>query len=197
MDISQKEMTDKQIIDALIARDERVTEQFFYKNCRPLFLSIIRNVFSYQVDYDEFVNEFYLYLMENDSYRLRQFEGRSSIYQWLKVIAIRYFIAKRDKMLDRPSEETLIDKASKTISENTEKRITAKVDIAHLLRIMPNRRYEYVLRRLVLQDADPKVVAKELCTNVDNLYVVKKRAIASLAELALNEIEKYEQKGDK
>lgn len=197
MDISQKEMTDKQIIDALIARDERVTEQFFYKNCRPLFLSIIRNVFSYQVDYDEFVNEFYLYLMENDSYRLRQFEGRSSIYQWLKVIAIRYFIAKRDKMLDKPSEETLIDKASKTISENTEKRITAKVDIAHLLRIMPNRRYEYVLRRLVLQDADPKVVAKELCTNVDNLYVVKKRAIASLAELALNEIEKYEQKGDK
>lgn len=197
MDISQKEMTDKQIIDALIARDEIETEEFFYKNCRPLFLSIIRNVFSYQVDYDEFVNEFYLYLMENDSYRLRQFEGRSSIYQWLKVIAIRYFIAKRDKMLDKPSEETLIDKASKTISENTEKRITAKVDIAHLLRIMPNRRYEYVLRRLVLQDADPKVVAKELCTNVDNLYVVKKRAIASLTELALNEIEKYEQKGDK
>ena len=195
MDISQKEMTDKQIIEALIARDEMVTEEFFYKNCRPLFLSIIRNVFSYQVDYDEFVNEFYLYLMENDSYRLRQFEGRSSIYQWLKVIAIRYFIAKRDKMLDKPSEETLIDKASKTISENTEKRITAKVDIAHLLRIMPNRRYEYVLRRLVLHDADPKVVAKELCTNVDNLYVVKKRAIASLMELALNEIEGYGQKG--
>lgn len=195
MDISQKEMTDKQIIDALIARDEKVTEEFFYKNCRPLFLSIIRNVFSYQVDYDEFVNEFYLYLMENDSYRLRQFEGRSSIYQWLKVIAIRYFIAKRDKMLDKSSEETLIDKASKIISENTEKRITAKVDIAHLLRIMPNRRYEYVLRRLVLQDADPKVVAKELCTNVDNLYVVKKRAIASLTELALNEIEEYGQKG--
>ena len=195
MDISQKEMTDKQIIEALIARDEMVTEEFFYKNCRPLFLSIIRNVFSYQVDYDEFVNEFYLYLMENDSCRLRQFEGRSSIYQWLKVIAIRYFIAKRDKMLDKPSEETLIDKASKTISENTEKRITAKVDIAHLLRTMPNRRYEYVLRRLVLHDADPKVVAKELCTNVDNLYVVKKRAIASLTELALNEIEEYGQKG--
>ena len=94
-------MTDKQIIEALIARDESVTEQFFYGNCRPLFLSIIRNVFSYEVDYDEFVNEFYLHLMENDSYRLRQFEGRSSVYQWLKVIAIRYFIAKRDKMIDK------------------------------------------------------------------------------------------------
>ena len=57
-------MTDKQITDALIARAERVTRQFFFGNCRPLFMSIIRNVFSYEVDYDEFVNEFYLYLME-------------------------------------------------------------------------------------------------------------------------------------
>lgn len=186
-------MTDQQIIEALIARDESVTEQFFYGNCRPLFLSIIRNVFSYEVDYDEFVNEFYLYLMENDSYRLRQFEGRSSVYQWLKVIAIRYFLAKRDKMIDKPTEETLIDRASKKMSVNVEKQITAKVDIARLLRLMPNRRYEYVIRRLVLHDAEPKVVAKELCTNVDNLYNIKKRAIASLTELALNEVEKYEQ----
>ena len=81
-------MTDQQIIEALIARDERVTQQFFFGNCRPLFLSIIRYVFSYEVDYDEFVNEFYLHLMENDAYRLRQFQGRSIIYQWMKVIAI-------------------------------------------------------------------------------------------------------------
>lgn len=189
-------MTDQQIIDALIARDESVTKKFFYGNCRPLFLHIIRNVFSYEVDYDEFVNEFYLYLMENDSYRLKQFEGRSTVYQWLKVIAIRYFIAKRDKMIDDQSVQTLIDKASKTIPIDTEGQMTAKVDIAHLLQMMPNRRYEYVIRRLVLQDVEPQIVAKELCTNVDNLYNIKKRAIASLTELALNEIEKYGQKGN-
>ena len=51
-------MSDQQIIEALIARDEQVTRQFFFGNCRPLFLSIIRYVFSYEVDYDEFVNEF-------------------------------------------------------------------------------------------------------------------------------------------
>ena len=184
-------MTDKQIIEALITRDGRVTRQFFFGNCRPLFLSIIRNVFSYEVDYDEFVNELYLYLMENNSYRLRQFEGRSSIYQWLKVIAIRYFIAQRDKMIDKPSDEPLIDKASQIMSINEESQIAAKVDIAHLRRLMPNRKYEYVIRRLVLQDAEPKDVAEELCTNVDNLYNIKKRAIASLTELALNEMKKY------
>lgn len=189
-----KLISDKQIIDALIARDERVTWQFFFGSCRPLFLSIIRNVFSYEVEYDEFVNEFYLYLMENDAYRLRQFEGRSSIYQWLKVIAIRYFIAKRDRMIDMQSDETLLDSAKQNKAIDTEGSTQAKIDIERLLSQMSNRRYVYVIRRLVLHDADPNVVAKELMVNVDNLYNIKKRAIAALTEVALKDIEKYERK---
>ena len=185
-------MTDQQIIEALIARDERVTQQFFFGNCRPLFLSIIRYVFSYEVDYDEFVNEFYLHLMENDAYRLRQFQGRSTIYQWMKVIAIRYFIAKRDSMIDNESKDTLLDSVVQNETVDGEKKMTAKMDIEHLFSLMPNRRYVYVIRRLVLQEAEPKVVAQELRTNVDNLYNIKKRAIAALTAIALKEVEKYE-----
>ena len=185
-------MTDHQIIEALIARDEIVTGQFFFGNCRPLFLSIIRCVFSYEVDYDEVVNEFYLHLMENEAYRLRQFQGRSTIYQWMKVIAIRYFIAKRDSMIDNESKDALLDSVVQNESVDSEKKMTAKMDIEHLLSLMPNRRYVYVIRRLVLQEAEPKVVAQELKTNVDNLYNIKKRAIAALTEIALKEVEKYE-----
>lgn len=185
-------MSDQQIIEALIARDERVTQQFFFGSCRPLFLSIIRYVFSYEVDYDEFVNEFYLHLMENDAYRLRQFQGRSTIYQWMKVIAIRYFITKRNSMIENESQDALLDSVVQNETVDGEKKITAKIDIEHLLSLMPNRRYVYVIRRLVLQEIDPKVVALELRTNVDNLYNIKKRAIASLAALALKDVEKYE-----
>ena len=35
-------------------------------------------------------------------------------------------------------------------------------------------------------------VAEELCTNVDNLYNIKKRAIAALTEIALKATGKYE-----
>ena len=185
-------MTDQQIIEALIARDERVTQQFFFGNCRPLFLSIIRYVFSYEVDYNEFVNELYLYLMENDAYRLRQFQGRSTIYQWMKVIAIRYFIAKRDSMIDNESKDALLDNVAQNETIDDEKKMTAKMDIEHLFSLMPNRRYVYVIRRLVQQEAEPKVVAQELRTNVDNLYNIKKRAIAALTDIALKEVEKYE-----
>ena len=185
-------MTDQQIIEALIARDERVTRQFFFKSCRPLFLSIIRYVFSYEVDYDEFVNEFYLYLMEGDAFRLKQFQGRSTIYQWLKIIAIRYFVAKRDSLIEMESKDSLLDSVVQTETVDTEKSMTAKMDVERLFSLMPNSRYVYVIRRLILQEAEPKVVAQELGTNVDNLYNIKKRAIAALTEIALKETEKYE-----
>ena len=191
----QQIMSDQYIVDALIAHDEKVTRQFFFSSCRQLFLSIIRNVFPYEVDYDEFVNEFYLYLMENDAHRLRQFQGRSSIYQWLKVVAIRYFVAKRDNMIEMQSnKESSYEKLTKNQTIDTEKTITAKMDIEHLFSLMPNKRYVQVIKRLVLDDAEPQIVADELQVNIDNLYNIKKRAIAAITEVALKNIEKYEKR---
>ena len=184
--------SDQCIIKALITGDERVTQQFFFKDCRPLFQYIIKHVFSYRVDYDEFVNEFYLYLMENNAYRLKQFKGRSSIYQWLKIVAIRYFMAKRESMIAIESKEPLIDKAARNTEDDSERRITSKIDVNNLFALMSNKRYVYVIKRLVLEDADPKDVAFELNTNVDNLYNIKKRAIAALVKVALYEAKKNE-----
>ena len=190
----QQIISDKYIVDALIAHDEKVTKQFFFCTCRQLFMSIIRNVFSYDVDYDEFVNEFYLYLMENDAYRLKQFQGRSSLYQWLKVVAIRYFIAKRDNMIDMQStnDDSFHKEIAQTNTVDTEKRVSAKIDIEHLFSLMSNKRYVQVIKRLVLDDAEPQVVADELQVSIDNLYNIKKRAIAAITDVALKNIEKYE-----
>lgn len=185
-------MTDRQITDALIIRDEQVTRQFFFKDCRPLFMSIIRHVFSYEVDYDEFVNEFYLYLMEKDACRLRQFEGRSSIYQWMKIVAIRYFIAKRDRMIDMESDDSLIEsEADGDVYDCKDGEVTARMDVESLFGMMPNKRYVYVIRRLLLDEAEAKTVAEELMTNVDNLYNIKKRAVAALTRVALKDVENY------
>ena len=49
-------MTDREIIQGLIERDNSVTEDFFFVRCRPLFLSIISKVFNNEEEYDEFVN---------------------------------------------------------------------------------------------------------------------------------------------
>ena len=184
---SHENMTDKEIVQLLIEKNDVVTRHFFFEKCRPLFLSVIRKVFSYEVDYDEFVNEFYLYLMDKDAYRLRQFEGRSTIYQWLKITAIRFFIAKRDNLIDMNPQSCLSEHSVGEERVDLEKVVMAKIDLDNLFELMPNKRYVQVIKRLVLDDAEPNVVAEELNTNVDNLYNIKKRALANLTKIALNE----------
>lgn len=180
-------MTDQEIIKRLIDREEAFTRDFFFIRCRPLFLSIIDKVFSCKVEFNEFVNEFYLYLMENDAYRLKQFQYRSSIYQWIKVVAIRYFVKKRDSMIENTSQETLFNTIANTHCTNDDMKIVSEIDEKRLLHVMTNRRFAYVLKRLIVEQEDPKIVAEELNVTMANLYNIKKRAIASLTTILLNE----------
>lgn len=182
-------MTDREIIEGLIARDNRVTKEFFFDKCRPLFCSIMTKVFDYEVDYDEMVNELYVYLMENDAIKLRNFEYRSSVYQWLKVLAIRFFIHKGGRMIEDTSQETPYDGRQQTASSASD--MTAKSDLERLFDHMPNKRYVYVIRRLILEDCEPEELAKEMNITTANLYNIKRRAIAQLTRVALKDIKEY------
>ena len=182
-------MTDQEIIKGLIARDNRVTTEFFFDKCRPLFCSIMQKVFDYEVEFDEMVNELYVYLMENDAIKLRNFEYRSSLYQWLKVLAIRFFINKRGRLIEDASQETPYD--GRQQMADTDKDMTAEGDIERLFNNMPNKRYVYVIRRLILEDWEPDKLAKDMSITTANLYNIKRRAMAQLTCAALNDIKEY------
>ena len=183
-------MTDFEIIEALIARNNAITQEFFFERCRSLFYAIINKVFDYEVDYDEFVNELYIYLMENDAARLKQFEGRSSLYQWLKVTATRFFIKKRDQLIEDQTNDTLYEE-----TEFTEKSPELSVlDVQRLLMAMPNRRYAHVIQRLFIDEYAPEELAAEMHITTDNFYNIKRRAMMQLMQVALNDICYY---GDK
>ena len=182
-------MTDQEIIQGLVARDNRVTEDFFFVRCRPLFMSVMKHVFDYEVEYDEMVNELYIYLMEDDAAKLRNFQYRSSVYMWLKILAIRFFIKKRGRMIDDRSQETPYDgnlKIAKVESDSS-----AGDDLERLFEAMPNKRYVYVIRKLILDDWDPEQLAKEMNITTANIYNIKRRAMAQLTRIALNDIKEY------
>ena len=187
-------MTDHEIIAALIARDNSVTRDFFFRQCRPLFTSVIRCVFDYDVDYNECISELYLYLLENDGERLKQFEGRSTLFQWLKVTAARFFVRKRHHMIENTSREPLYDEGygEESSAANPETNCSAAIDVESLLNAMPNRRYALVLRRLIINDLSPEQLAAEMNITIDNLYNVKRRAILQLTQVALRDIRLYE-----
>lgn len=182
-------MTDQEIIQGLIARDNRVTEEFFFEKCRPLFYSIMQKVFDYEVEYDEMVNELYVYLMEDDAVKLRDFQYRCSVYQWLKILAIRFFIKKRGRMIDDKSQETPYDGRNPTTASESD--TSSEGDLERLFKAMPTKRYIYVIRRLVLEDWEPEQLAKDMNITTANLYNIKRRAIVQLTRVALNDIKKY------
>ena len=182
-------MTDREIIQGLIARDNRVTAEFFFDKCRPLFISIIKKVFDYEVEYDEMVNELYVYLMENDAVNLRNFEYRSSVYQWLKVLTIRFFILKREQLIEDVSRETPYGRDQTEADSETD--MTAAGDMERLFNSMPNTRYVHVIRRLVIEGRKPEELAHEMNITTANLYNIKRRAMAQLLCVALNDIQKY------
>ncbi len=102
-------MTDREIVALLLAKDNAATARFFYVSCRPLLTAVMRRVFNYPVDYNEMVSELYAFLMADDAAKLRLFQFRSSLYQWLKVVAIRFFISHRDNMIENASSDPLYD----------------------------------------------------------------------------------------
>lgn len=175
---------DQHIIDALLAKEDTLTYDFFYVWCRPLLYSLIRKIFPYPVDYDELVGELYLHLMENNGRRLRTFQGRSSIYQWIKCVAARFFLEKRDAgiliddnsavslyLIDEPAAET----------ENVEE------DILRLVAAMKNPRHRLVIRKIILEGVEYKELANELHISVANLYNIKSRAMKEFSALVSKE----------
>ena len=185
-------MTDQEIISSLIARDPKVTSQFFFKDCRPLFISVIRRVFDKQiVNYDEIISELYILLMENDAKKLRSFKFESTLYQWLKTIAIRHCLLQKSKakVIDDESQEPLNNSHRELSSAESAQ---ARMDMETLLRQMKNQRYALVIRLLMIEDRTPEEVSRQLCVTVDNLYNIKRRAIQALTEVALKDKKHYE-----
>ena len=182
-------MTDQDIIQGLIAWDNRVTKEFFFDKCRPLFYSIMKLVFDYEVEYDEMINELYVYLMEDDASKLRHFQYRSSVYQWLKILAIRFFIKKRTRLIEDNSQETPYDGREQLAESEAD--TSAEGDLERLFNMMPTKRYVSVIRQLIIEDKEPERLANEMNITTANLYNIKRRAMLQLTRIALNDIKEY------
>lgn len=177
-------MTDQEIIQGLIARDERITTDFFFRRCQPLIFALISKYYPEGADYDELVNELYLHLMEDDARRLRQYEGRSSIYQWLKMVSRNFFLDKknRDRVIESEPEERLLIKAKDAVADNSANE--AMMDVAAILDLIENENYRLVLQRHVIEGMSFDELEKVTGIKKANLYNIKKRALNAMEKIA-------------
>lgn len=199
-------MSITEIITALLAHDNVVTRTFFWGDeqwsVRRNLLKILYGVYHRSVDYDEAVGELYAYLMADGGRNLRSYDPqRSSFFYWFKTVAVRFFLSRRDGMIDS-SPDAAIDKTDAGSEHIVEVRFRtaapggtdggqaaaeAKADVRRLLLRMPNKRYAYVLHRLIVVGDSAKDVAAAMGIEVSNLYNIRRRAMEQLERTALND----------
>lgn len=177
-------MTDQEIIQGLIARDERITTDFFFRRCQPLIFALISKYYPEGADYDELVNDLYLHLMEDDARRLRQYEGRSSIYQWLKMVSRNFFLDKKNRarVIESEPEDRLLLKAKDVVADNSANE--AMMDVAAILDLIENENYRLVLQRHVIEGMSFDELEKVTGIKKANLYNIKKRALNAMEKIA-------------
>ena len=69
--------------------------------------------------------------------------------------------------------------------------MSPEIDLEQLFDNMSNKRYVYVIRRLVLEDWEPEQLAKEMNITTANLYNIKRRAMSQLTHCALQDVKEY------
>ena len=204
------EPNDEEIIHGVLSGNEKVISYFFgEKVCGKVFTEIMSCFFHNQLEIEEneFIDEFYLYLQEDDWHKLRQFEYNSKLTTYIWEIAC-HFLAKMVKkeqkhrfaeMLiaedvnnDRLQEEILSELASK-LEEEKENEKEEKESTEELwnreeneLCKLKNKRYRFVLQEL-LTGRKPQEIADELDIGIDNLYNIKWKALKKLDKIRKKE----------
>ena len=92
-------------------------------------------------------------------------------------------------MIDNRTNANLYNWREQSTDERNER--LAKGDIQRLFELMPSQRYAYVIRKLVIEDCEPLNLAEDMQVTTANLYNIKRRAMAQLINVALNDIKKY------
>ena len=157
---------EKAVIDKICSNDD-YAYNFFHEQCRPLISKILWTIYGNNGDYDELVNELYLYLEKPNKegeywHNLKTFDYRTSLFDWIKTVAVRHFYT--------PVEETIVLPESFLDSGLAEK-IFAELDRSE------SRKYMYFKYITKLNDNE---LADKLHIEVSQLSALHRRSVRLL-----------------
>ncbi len=181
------EINDRDIVYALLQRNESVTRDFFYRKCYPLFKSVYDNYHTDCSSCMEFISEIYIHIMtpgeKTNLCKLEQFKFQSTLFTWLKTVCLFYCYKKYERKRKYPTKNisekfdddgVRIDAISESI--NMDRHFLENYDAEVILRLMPNRRYSQLLRLRYFQGHTNEETAQILGMNMNTYYNKHKMA---------------------
>lgn len=177
-------LTDRALVDLLLANDQEAVEYVFFHRCNGMFAHIVHTVFQSQGRKEELVTEFYLYLSENDWSRLRQFEFKSGLNTWLTVVAVRYFKKKRISQTKTVLvEPQLIVETQKNVADDYDiMQEMSRMELYKAIDRLSKPRERYALLADLTGKSAEEIAADMGCT-VSAVYNLTKKARMELKTL--------------
>ena len=170
-------MTDQQIVKALIGRDKDVTRAFFYINCYPLFNSIFEHYYTDCDNCIEFINEMYIYMMSpqrtTGRSKLESFRFESTLYTWIQAVCLYYCYARfeeKNRLVIDKNDELSDRTTAESESIEVDFSVIDREDIMKIFALMPNARYRELIRLRYLEGYSNEETAQQLGMTMDNYY---------------------------
>lgn len=172
--------TDRQFVADLLANDGKALECLLYDRYRPL-LRFNAMKAAPNVPVDDLVQELYLYLSVDNWARLKKYDPELPFEHWFSVVSYRFFKDFSLRMIDsrRQIPITKIED-QRLLNAGTTQMNHMMMDIKKGFDELEPPRDREILTALILHDEEPQVVANRFNVTVDNLYNIKRRALAKL-----------------
>ena len=166
-------LTDREVVSAILGRDEYITRLYLYGKCYPLFHARYEKYYTDCETCVEFINQMYLYLMtphEDNPSRchLSSFKFGCQLTLWLKIVAENYCRQLYKKKLETIELEG--GDSFYTESESPNDESINKTDVKVVLDLMPNVRYRNLIRYRYVEEKTNEETAELLGMSMDNYY---------------------------
>lgn len=180
--------SDREIVEKLLSNDSTFEAYFFLEMCKPLLSKISYTIFDNLVPINELTNEFLCLLKENNWAKLKSFHFQSTLFGWLKVVAVHFF---------NSNKERLYPNYIYAHRENTYSILhletTSKEEILSLLQRMTISQYYHILYMVFIEERSDDKIADMLCLSTKVYKRKKKFAIEHLKFTIMNAGPYYEQ----
>lgn len=176
---------DAQMIAALLSNDEEAVRYVFYDHYDLLLRRNAHKVCSRHIDFNDLRQELYLYLYADNWRRMRRYDPRLPFENWLSVVSYRFFKDYAKSHYPTMTTTDAVQQETSALSSDYEPSTIAGIDLRNALLHIASSRDREILQALLINDEDPSAVAARHNITVDNLYNIKRRALARLIRQSL------------
>ena len=174
--------SDRDLVSAVTSNNQAAIVYLFYTKYSATFQYHIYKLFNSKVEVSDLVDEFFMFLLEDDWRRLRSFDpDKASLSTWISTVSFRFFRDYKRSKIDMNGLITISDQWE-TFRGDWMESVEAglRMDINQAIDGIKSDRDREIARRLFIDDKEYEAVAEEFGLTVDYVYTIKNRIVKQL-----------------